>query len=257
MKNPAAPEPPSGLEPLTPSFRATWPCRSADYSRPPRRRSGRIVAAAGVPPATEFSEATAKSRPVRRLQSRVLDPRTESDWRDPAAIRPDSCSPDVPAARRGCVLRTGFWQQKPRLSGAFSRALCRTRTGDPFLTMAVPAKEPDSVSAEETCRDAETVTRQRRQRRAEISTCVTHSVPRRLHEPARRRRRVRTTTNPRRLCGVQLRGFRRSGPLSSGGRLSPQRPVTTGPQLCGPSHGAMEACHEIGFRPEQERWRVR
>ena len=28
-------------------------------------------------------------------------------------------------------------KEKPRLSGAFSRALCRTRTGDPFLTMEV------------------------------------------------------------------------------------------------------------------------
>ena len=47
----------------------------------------------------------------------------------------------VPAAER----EEGFMgalpsppgQEKPRLSGAFSRALCRTRTGDPFLTMEV------------------------------------------------------------------------------------------------------------------------
>ena len=44
-----------------------------------------------------------------------------------------SCSPFRP---RGADFPPSG-KEKPRLSGAFSRALCRTRTGDPFLTMEV------------------------------------------------------------------------------------------------------------------------
>ena len=52
------------------------------------------------------------------------------------AVRDGACTHWVPGSVRGGA-QAGALRPKMANSSGFSRALCRTRTGDPFLTMEV------------------------------------------------------------------------------------------------------------------------
>ena len=59
--------------------------------------------------------------------------------RDPknSATAPDFCGPNAAHERRSAATATPNNDETPDDIGGFNEALCRTRTGDPFLTMEV------------------------------------------------------------------------------------------------------------------------
>jgi hypothetical protein len=48
-----------------------------------------------------------------------------------------NCFQNASIAAHAARQRRGALTEKPAICGGFLRALCRTRTGDPFLTMEV------------------------------------------------------------------------------------------------------------------------
>ena len=76
----------------------------------------------------------------------------------PCGERPRGFTPATTSASAGSGHPAAPQTRKPRYS-AVSQALCRTRTGDPFLTMAVRPGSRSALDSRKTCREAETIER--------------------------------------------------------------------------------------------------
>ena len=108
------------------------------------------------------------------------------------------CGPRSKSRQAGAPLG----KEKPRLCGAVSRALCRTRTGDPFLTMAVGLGVASSCGTPKCLRRAVSGTRQ-----APVADGMVGHPPLPTRYPGRANPSVRSPIVPR----------------SRGGRSSAQR----------------------------------
>ena len=91
----------------------------------------------------------------------------------PCGEHPRALAPATTSASAGSGHPTAPQTRKPRYS-AVSEALCRTRTGDPFLTMAVSPGAEASARGRNTCNRRQQPGSRSRQRPATIGTCVTH-----------------------------------------------------------------------------------
>ena len=130
----------------------------------PRAQPGREVPAF----AGEAAPSPSSSTQARRVPRRYLDPTNRGAEHDvPRAQPAGRCAGrthDHCPAQEG-VTRTTPKTREPRYR-AVSEALCRTRTGDPFLTMAVRVSARWPTQSQNACTTAVRTSRKQRHRSA-------------------------------------------------------------------------------------------
>ena len=161
IRRPASARRPTTQRWLPPSARNVSTCGAA----PPRARMLSARRCTPPPPASSSIKSRGNAFALERCP---LGTRAE-DWNE---ARPEHATPNrtpraesalgalAPATtsiRPGSGHRAAPQTRKPRYS-AVSEALCRTRTGDPFLTMAVPPSRESSPDGQIRCTAAHRVT---------------------------------------------------------------------------------------------------